>query len=77
MEMANCVFKKKSQLKKAVIPFINQKRHLKQKLHILTTATMHRFILKDKNLGYIAHSTDIVCKQNLNEQCKNCECSPH
>ena len=51
MEMANCVFKKKSQLKKAVIPFINQKRHLKQKLHILTTATMHRFILKDKNLG--------------------------
>ena len=74
---ARCVSKKKIHLKKAVIPFINQKRHLKQKLHILTTATMHLLILKDENFGCIAHSTDIVCKQNLNKQCKNCERSPH
>ena len=57
---AKCVFKIKNQLKKAVIPFISQKRHLKQKLHILTTATMHRLISKEENLGYIVHSNQLT-----------------
>ena len=74
-EACKVCIQEKNQLQKAVIPFINQKRHSKQKLHILTTATMHRLILRDENLGYIAHSTNIVCKQNLNKQCKNCDCT--